>query len=303
MNIQINKFEDWLRNKNLKERTIENYIYYFNKFIIYDKFNQESLAKFLSMSANRNSIGRAFLVNFKKFLMKNRDELKISPDYYAEIIEAELPQWTGRAKRKLVNPIPHEQIFLLEKALENEKLRLMLLLSYYGALRTGELMKIRILSFNWGEWKKDTTKIGECRVYGKGAKEGIALIKPELMKRVARYIRSNEFKSTDIHGYLFIKNTDKTGTENRSRVWQRKLSEAGIKTGLTQLDSQGNPVPGTRVYPHRLRHSYASHLLKDLKLNIRYVQEYLRHSSIVSTQIYTYINKEELKKKLEEIKD
>ena len=303
MNIRINKFEDWLRNKNLKERTIENYLYYFNKFIIYDKFNQESISKFLSIKANRNSVARAFLVNFKKFLMRNRNELKINPDYYTEIMEAELPQWTGRTKRKLVNPIPHEQIFLLEKALENEKYRLMLLLSYYGALRLGELMKINILSFNWSEWKKDPSKIGECKVYGKGGKEGIALIKPELMKRVARYIRSSEFKPTDIQGYLFIKNSDKIDTSNRSRVWQRKLSEAGIKAGITQLDSKGNAISGTKVYPHRLRHSYASHLLKDLKLNIRYVQEYLRHSSIVSTQIYTYINKEELKKKLEKIKD
>ena len=45
MNVQVNRFEDWLKNKNLKERTIENYIYYFNKFVIYDKFNQESIAK------------------------------------------------------------------------------------------------------------------------------------------------------------------------------------------------------------------------------------------------------------------
>ena len=76
--------------------------------------------------------------------------------------------------------------------------------------------------------------------------------------------------------------------------------DAGMLKGWR---SNGKPVPGTRVYPHRLRHSYASHLLKDLKLNIRYVQEALRHSSIVSTQIYTYIDKEELKKKLEEIKE
>jgi len=32
MKIPLDKFEDWLRNKNLKDRTIENYVYYFNKF-------------------------------------------------------------------------------------------------------------------------------------------------------------------------------------------------------------------------------------------------------------------------------
>jgi len=301
MKVRVDQFEDYLRSKNLKERTIENYIYYFNKFFIYDKFNQESLAKFLSEKANRNKVSRAFLVNFKKFLMRNRDELKISEEDYVKMIETELPEGTGKQKRRLVNPIPHEQIALLEKALENERLKLMLLLTYYGGLRLGELMKIRILSFNWDEWKKDMEQMGECRVLGKGDKEGIALIPSFLMKRIAKYLRSSQFKSISIHGHLFIKDTGKSDTSNRSRIWQIRLAEAGIKSGITQLDVNKKPVVGTKVHPHRLRHSFAAHLLKDLKLNLRYVQEALRHNSIVSTQIYTHINKEELKDKLKDI--
>ena len=122
MKIPIDLFENYLENKGLKERTIENYIYYFNKFT-YDIFNQESTSKFLASSSNRNSIGRSFLVNFKRFLMTNRTELKIDQDYYNEIVETELPLLTGRCKQRLVNPIPHEQIPLLEKAFETEKLK------------------------------------------------------------------------------------------------------------------------------------------------------------------------------------
>lgn len=300
MKIPLDMFESYLENKGLKERTVENYLYYFNKFT-YLKFNQESVSKFLASKSNRNSIGRSFLVNFRKFLITNREELKIDQAYYNEIIEAELPLLTGRRKRVLVNPIPHEQIPLIEEALETEKLKVQLLLTYYGALRLGELLKIRMLSFDWNEWKKDMTKWGECRVYGKGDKEGIALIPPDLMKRIARFIRSHDF--LDAYGYLFIKETEKKDVRNRSRIWQQKLREAGIKSGLTKLDNKGIPVPGTGVHPHRLRHSYAFHLLKDKKIDIRYIQEVLRHSSIQSTQIYTLINKEELKRKMEEIEN
>lgn len=300
MKIPIDLFENYLKNKGLKERTIENYIYYFNKFT-HDRLNQESLSKFLSSQSNRNSIGRSFLVNLKRFLITNRTELKIDQDYYNEIIEAELPMLTGRRKQTLVNPIPHDQIQLLEKALETEKLKLQLLITYYGALRLGEMLKIKMLSFDWNQWKKNQEGWGECRVYGKGDKEGIALIPPDLMKRIARYIRSHDF--LDAHGFLFIKESEKQDVRNRARIWQQRLKAAGIKSGLTKLDSKGEPVEGTRVYPHRLRHSYAFHLISDKKMDIRYVQEVLRHSSIQSTQIYTLINKEELKRKLKEVED
>jgi len=79
MKIPLDKFEEWLKNKNLKERTIENYIYYYNKFS-FDSFNQETISRFLSQKANRNSIARGFLVNLKKFLLINYQELGISQE-------------------------------------------------------------------------------------------------------------------------------------------------------------------------------------------------------------------------------
>ena len=295
MRIALDKFETWLRNKNLKERTVENYIYYFNKFT-YESYDQETVSRFLSDKSNRNSIARSFLVNFQKFLMVNYKELGIFQESRVKIAEVELPKLTGRIKQRLIKPIPHEQIARLERVLETEKLKLMLLLSYYCGLRLGELLKITIISFNWESWKKDTSKMGECRVYGKGDKEGIALVPAALMKRVAVFIKSKSFNSLDSR--LFVRGGNDINLKNRSRTWQNKLNKAGIESGITKLDDKGKPIKETAVYPHRLRHSYASYLLNERGLNLREVQEVLRHSSLQSTQIYTHINKENLKKRL-----
>lgn len=300
MNIPLHKFEEWLINKNLKERTVENYIYYFNKFT-YDVFNQETISKFISLKSNRNSIARSFLVNFQKFLIVNYKELGLSNDKRLEISEVELPKLTGRTKKRLIKPIPHNEIALLEKHLETEQLKLQLLLSYYCGLRLGELMKIELISFDWDSWKKDNSKMGECRVYGKGDKEGIALVPAKLMIRIARYIKSKNFQS--LNDKIFLSNKGRPGEinfKNRSRIWQMKLRKAGIESGITKLDSNDKPIQDTVVHPHRLRHSYADYLLNHQNFNLREVQEVLRHSSIQSTQLYTYINKEHLKDKLSE---
>lgn len=299
MKIPIDKFENWLSNKNLKERTIENYIYYFNKFN-FEFFNQETVSRFLMDKTNRNSIARSFLVNFQRFLLVNYKELGLSDENRLKIAEIELPKLTGRKSQKIIKPIPHEYIQLLEKALETEKERLMLLLSYYCALRLGELIKIKVISFNWDKWKASPEKMGECIVYGKGDKEGIALIPADLMKRIARFIRNSSFDS--LNSYLFIRSRqDKINFKNRSRTWQRKIREAGIRSGITKFDEKGKVIEDTRVHPHRLRHSYASYLHNVKGLSLKEIQEVLRHADIQSTQIYTHIDKEHLKPKLNQM--
>ena len=299
MNIPIDKFELWLRNKYLKERTIENYIYYFNKFN-FDVFSQETVAKFLSLKSNRNSVGRSFLVNFQKFLKVNYIELGLSQDMREDVIEVELPQLTGKASVRLVKPIPHEQIPLLEQHLPTEQLKLQLLLSYYCCLRLGELTKIKLISFNWDKWKKDESKMGECLVYGKGDKEGIALVPSALMHRIRKYIENQSFKSVEDRLFCRFSHRGVANVRDEGRTWQLKLHRAGITSGITQFDEHNKPIHDTIVHPHRLRHSYAHYLLNHKELNIREVQEVLRHASIQSTQIYTYINKEHLKEKLSE---
>jgi len=295
MNIPLDKFENWLVNKNLKPRTVENYLYYFNKFT-YQVFDQESISRFLSVKSNRNDVARGFLVNYKKFLLVNYVEMGISLELKSNIASVELPILSGRKKQRVIRPISHDHILLLEKHLNTEKEKIQLLLSYFCGLRVGELLKISIVSFNWEEWKKDTSKIGECIVFGKGDKEGIALVPSNIMKRVATFIHSQNFDSVD--SYLFRDPGKEYNFNNLVRQWQIRLSEAGVKAGICKINPDGAIIKSTSVHPHRLRHSYASHLLNVVGLNIREVQELLRHSSIQSTQIYTHLSKSQLKDKL-----
>ncbi len=296
MKIAIDSFESWLRNKNLKERTIEEYLYYFNKFLD-DVFNQETVSRFLANKSHRNIVARSFLINLRKFILVNYRELGFSIDQRLEVSEVELPKITGRAKVREIIPLSLEEIKLLEKCLETEKLKLMLLCSYYGALRVGEMLKIKVISFNWEGWKKDISKMGECRVLGKGDKEGVAFFPSWLMKRITKYIKSQ--KKLDINSTIFIKNYENhRSIKSGATTWQKKLREAGIKAGLTKFDGKGNVVPETSVHPHKLRHSYASYLVNDKGMDIRKVQIFLRHSSLTSTQIYVHIDREKLKEEL-----
>jgi len=295
MKIPLDKFVSWLMNKNLKPRTVQNYTYYFNKFT-FDSFDQETVSRFLSLPENRNTVARSFLLNFQKFLLVNFEEFQINPEVKIKIATVELPKLTGKAKTRIIHPVTQEQIEQLEGVLESESDKLKLLLSYYCGLRLGELLKIKILSFNWDVWKKDTSKMGECRVLGKGDKEGIALVPSMIMKRIAVFVRSQNYEG--VGSCIFVSPGKRYNFQSMAKDWQNKLSEAGTKIGIVQRTPEGKIIKETAMHPHRLRHSYATHLLNVVHLDIREVQELLRHSDISSTQIYTHVDKQQLKDKL-----
>lgn len=298
MKIPIDKFESWLRNKNLKERTIEEYIYYFSKFKD-SLFSQETVSRFLSIKSNRNAAARSFLANLRKFIIQNYKELGFSIEDRLEASEVELPKISGRKKQRIIKTLTFDEIKEIEKHLEKEKNKLKLLCSYYAGLRVGELLKIKVISFNWNEWKKDPTQMGECRVLGKGDKEGLAFFPSNLMIRIARYIKSQ--KNLDLNSTIFIKRYQNHRTiKATSTYWAKTFREACIKAKIIKVDSKGKIIDETRVTPHCLRHSYATHLEKR-GVRMKRLQNLMRHSSITSTELYTHVSKEDLKKEASKI--
>ncbi|MBA7626826.1 Tyrosine recombinase XerC [subsurface metagenome] len=78
----------------------------------------------------------------------------------------------------------------------------------------------------------------------------------------------------------------------------KRLSDRYIREMIRRLGERIN----LKVYPHKLRHSFATHTLKRPDINTRELQELLGHKALSSTQVYTHIEPKELHKKLREDK-
>ena len=151
----------------------------------------------------------------------------------------------------------------------------MLELLYAAGLRVSELVNIKLQDIN--------LEAGFVRIFGKGAKERIVPIGIHAKEKILNYIesaRSQRLKQIP-SAYLFIARGGKPMT--RQGFWKllrRYALQAGINKKMT---------------PHSLRHSFASHLLEG-GADLRAVQIMLGHADISTTQIYTHVTRDHLKK-------
>ena len=124
------------------------------------------------------------------------------------------------------------------------------------------------------------------RVLGKGNKERIVPIGRPAMEAVMRYLedlRPTLIARADHTEALFL--SRQGNPLDRIEVWRivkRHAKAAGI----------------ANVYPHKLRHSFATHLLVG-GADLRVVQEMLGHSNIATTQIYTHVDRSHLQKTIQ----
>jgi site-specific recombinase XerD len=141
---------------------------------------------------------------------------------------------------------------------------------YGGGLRIHELVQLN---------DDDADLLGEViRVRGKGKKERLAPLGGPAVETLQKYLR---LRGRASRGPLFV---NKFGRRLTARSVQRMLKKylliAGLDPSLT---------------PHKLRHSFATHML-DAGADLRSVQELLGHANLSTTQIYTHITPERLKK-------
>lgn len=117
-------------------------------------------------------------------------------------------------------------------------------------------------------------KNGVLCIFGKGAKERYLQITNDKVLEELRLYREAFQEQIERHGYFFV---------NRYGL---PLSEQSARQ---MIHKHTNAVMGDiNVTPHMFRHSFATFLMEE-EVNIRYIQKMLGHSSITTTQIYTYV--------------
>lgn len=151
----------------------------------------------------------------------------------------------------------------------------MIELLYAAGLRVSELVNLKLQDVN----------LEACfvRVFGKGSKERVVPIGLYAKEKIDYYIKTFRAKllKNVASPHLFVARAGKPMT--RQGFW-KLLRKYGQKAGIIR-----------KIKPHSLRHSFASHLL-ERGADLRSVQIMLGHVDISTTQIYTHVAREHLKK-------
>jgi integrase/recombinase XerC len=145
-------------------------------------------------------------------------------------------------------------------------------LLYGSGLRVGEVAGLTV----------DRVALGRRRVLvlGKGSKE--------------REVPISEYAAEAIQAYLGLGRPEMASEGSRHLFFNRRrhpFSERDIRSMVQRYGA--TLLPGRRVTPHTLRHSFATHLLEG-GADIRAVQELLGHASVATTQRYTHVSRRRL---------
>jgi integrase/recombinase XerD len=159
---------------------------------------------------------------------------------------------------------------------EAKRDKAMLELLYATGMRVSEMVSLNLRDVN--------LKAGFVRCFGKGSKERIIPIHNKAIKAVKTYIDEARPRLLGATGETAMFLNRRGQRLTRQGFWlilKGYAEKAKIEADIT---------------PHVLRHSIATHLLNSGKMNLRELQELLGHANISTTQIYTHLTTEHLRK-------
>jgi len=271
--------------KGLSKNTIEAYSHGLNRFLNHlgkkgiqevlgiEKFDVRAyLLDLKKEGLSTKTVVRNLVAirNFFRFLVQER-VIEANPVEELEFpkVAKTLPEilTLKEVEQLLEQPNPQTPMGIRDRA--------MLEVLYATGMRVSELTQLPINQVN--------LEGGFIIIYGKGSKERMVPFGSEAMRWVTLYLKTarERLAKRRESESLFLSRLGKGMT--RQRFW-KTIKEYGRRAGIRK-----------RITPHLLRHSFASHLL-ERGADLRSVQMMLGHVDISTTQIYTHVTGEKLKK-------
>lgn len=276
--------------KNRAPKTLENYGRYLQRFIGFAKIknvedmSEETIRQYrLYLNRLRDADNQPLKKITQNYhIIALRNFLKYMAKRGIKCVSAEKVE-LGKQEDREVTFLEKNELDRLLEAPEGQSLvimrdRAILHTLFSTGMRVSELCSL--------DREEIDTKRGELSVMGKGSKIRLVFLSPNAKESLRVYLD----KRGDVDEALFIR-IPKNGNYGKEsdlrltpRTIQRIVKKYAIKAGIM----------GKSVSPHKLRHSFATDLLRN-GADIRSVQSLLGHSSVTTTQIYTHVTDKQLK--------
>lgn len=255
-----------MKLRGFSQLTIKTYLEKNKRFLDYIKkdpknVTEQDIRKYISllMDQGKKPTTISLTISSIKFFYENILKRKFT--------EIKPP----KQEKKIPTVLSKDEVKKLIEASENDKHRLLIEFLYSSGLRVSEAVSMKINDLNLDE------KIGKV-IAGKGKKDRWIIISESLIKHLKEYLLRSKKESEFLFPGLYAK-------EHLSiRMAQRIVSDNAKKAGIKK-----------RVFCHALRSSFATHLL-EAGTDIRVIQTLLGHVSISTTEKYTKVSTEMIKK-------
>lgn len=260
----LKKIEMEIQLRGFSVQTAKMYKLYNKQFLEQnqtniDKITEDDIKIFLSDRMTKGALSARTVSLMKAALLF----------YYNEILGNKFDIKTPKIKRTVPVVLTKEELDRIFDSIHNKQHKLILKIYYSSGLRLSEAINLRKKDIDFIEsviWIRD----------GKGGKDRMSILSKDLAKELQNFTQYKKDKD-----FIFV---NKKGDPINPRTVQMIIEKAKVKANISK-----------DVHIHSLRHSFATHLL-EAGVDIRKIQELLGHADLSTTQIYTKVSNEELKK-------